>query len=113
MKESAIFMSFSRREGFGLPPQEAMACGCLVIGYHGQAGKEFLKEPYAYPIAEGEILSFAKKVEEIALDLEKEPKKYEQQAKGAAQFIQEEYAQNKEIEDLINGWKAILERHEY
>jgi hypothetical protein len=39
--ESAIFLSLSRREGFGLPPVEAMAAGCLVVGFLGEGGREF------------------------------------------------------------------------
>ena len=35
LRESAIFLSFSLREGLPLPPAEAMACGCVVIGFHG------------------------------------------------------------------------------
>jgi glycosyltransferase involved in cell wall biosynthesis len=108
LRESAIFMSFSHREGFGLPPLEAMACGCIVIGYHGQAGKEFLKEPYAYPITEGEIVQFAQKVEEIALQWDKDPTKYEKQGNLAADYIRTHYSNILEKEDLINAWKKIL-----
>lgn len=38
LAESTIFISFSRLEGFGLPPIEAMACGATVVGYHGHGG---------------------------------------------------------------------------
>lgn len=36
--DSLIFLSFSSKEGFGLPPAEAMAAGCLVVGYTGVGG---------------------------------------------------------------------------
>jgi glycosyltransferase involved in cell wall biosynthesis len=41
LAESAVFLSLSHLEGFGLPPIEAMASGCLVVGYHGFGGKEY------------------------------------------------------------------------
>lgn len=41
LRESTVFLSLSRREGFGLPPVEAMACGCLVAGFLGVGGREF------------------------------------------------------------------------
>jgi glycosyltransferase involved in cell wall biosynthesis len=41
LRESAAFLSLGRREGFGLPPVEAMACGCLVAGFLGVGGREF------------------------------------------------------------------------
>lgn len=41
LAESAVFLSLSRLEGFGLPPVEAMACGCIVAGFTGDGGKSF------------------------------------------------------------------------
>lgn len=41
MAESAVFLSLSRHEGLGLPPLEAMAAGCLVVGYHGGGGLDY------------------------------------------------------------------------
>lgn len=41
--ESAIFLSLSRLEGVGLPPLEAMASGCLVVGFTGGGGLEFAR----------------------------------------------------------------------
>jgi glycosyltransferase involved in cell wall biosynthesis len=42
--ESAIFLSLSRLEGVGLPPLEAMASGCLVVGFTGGGGAEFARD---------------------------------------------------------------------
>jgi glycosyltransferase involved in cell wall biosynthesis len=39
---SAVFLSLSHKESFGLPPLEAMACGCLVVGYYGDGGREYV-----------------------------------------------------------------------
>jgi hypothetical protein len=39
-----IFLSLSDREGLGLPPLEAMATGALVVGYHGEGGREYATE---------------------------------------------------------------------
>ncbi len=113
MRESALFMSFSHREGFGLPPMEAMASGCIVIGYHGQAGKEFLKEPYGYPITEGDLKTFIETVERVAHTWETQPEKSLQQAKSAADFIHSRYTQQNEKEDLHLAWQQILKKHSH
>ena len=42
LSESAFFLSLSHRESFGLPPLEAMASGCLVAGFHGDGGREYM-----------------------------------------------------------------------
>jgi len=44
LAESEIFLSLSYQESFGLPPLEAMASGCLVAGYHGDGGREYMNE---------------------------------------------------------------------
>ena len=49
LRESQVFLSFGHPEGFGLPPAEALACGCLVIGYHGGGGREYFGPAGAYP----------------------------------------------------------------
>jgi hypothetical protein len=42
MGESSCFLSLSHKESFGLPSLEAMACGCLVAGFHGDGGREYM-----------------------------------------------------------------------
>ena len=42
LSQSAFFLSLSHRESFGLPPLEAMASGCLVAGFHGDGGREYM-----------------------------------------------------------------------
>jgi glycosyltransferase involved in cell wall biosynthesis len=40
-----IFMSTGFPEGFGLPPAEAMACGCVPVGFGGLGGFEYMRNP--------------------------------------------------------------------
>ncbi len=40
-----IFLATGFPEGCPLPPLEAMACGCLVVGFHGLGGLDYLR-PY-------------------------------------------------------------------
>lgn len=103
MRESALFLSFSEREGFGMPPAEAMACGCVVIGYHGQGGKEYLKRPYAHPIDSGEIVQFALTVEKIALNYAS----YQDEGKMASEFILKHYSSEREKQDIREALQAL------
>lgn len=42
LAQSSVFLSLSHKESFGLPPLEAMASGCLVAGFHGDGGREYM-----------------------------------------------------------------------
>ena len=57
--ESALFLSLSLYEGFGLPPVEAMACGCVVVGFHGYGGLEYAKSDNGFWCEEGNIVECA------------------------------------------------------
>jgi glycosyltransferase involved in cell wall biosynthesis len=41
LRQSCIYVSTSRFEGLGLPPLEAMAAGCLVVGFAGSGGLDY------------------------------------------------------------------------
>ena len=63
MGESKIFLSFSETEGFGLPPIEALSCGCFVIGYHGEGGREYFDAGnFIEPVEADNILDYVEKV---------------------------------------------------
>lgn len=108
MKESAIFLSFNHREGFGLPPAEAMATGCYVIGYCGQGGKEYMNPTFSSPIADGDITAFAKEVCRIAALYEESPSEVLKKGKLASDFIRETYSLENEKEDIGKLWTKIL-----
>lgn len=50
LRSSSVFISLSERDGFGLPPAEAMACACYVVGYHGGGGREFFDPAFCAPV---------------------------------------------------------------
>lgn len=52
LRETSIFMSLSDRDGFGLPPAEAMATGCYVVGYSGGGGNEYFDSSYATKVTD-------------------------------------------------------------
>lgn len=112
LKESAIFLSFSRREGFGLPPLEAISCGCIVIGYHGGGGEEYFHGPTIFPIVPCEIIEFAQTIEKIALNYDSSQEEHLKLTLDAKNVIQNKYSIEREKKDLTEIWKALLEKHE-
>ena len=65
-QKADIFVHLNHPEGFGLPPLEAMACGCVVVGYHGGGGQEFMLNEQTALIADnGDIDAVVSKLEFI------------------------------------------------
>ena len=75
LRKSKIFLSFSELEGLGLPPLEAALAGNKVIGYTGEAGKEYWQKPIFSEVKNGEILNFYKTILKN-LNKKKTKKKY-------------------------------------
>ncbi|MDQ1097820.1 MULTISPECIES: glycosyltransferase [Chryseobacterium] len=110
MKKSIIFLSFNHKEGFGLPPVEAMACGCYVIGYTGQGGKEYFKKDFSRHVEDGNIIEFVKKIEEAIKIYEVNPKEILEKGKAASEFILENYSLEHETKDTMEIWKDIISK---
>lgn len=108
MRESLIFLSFGYREGFGLPAAEAMACGCIVIGYHGWGGKEFFSPDFSFPIEDGDIIGFAQQVEHVIQRYNEDENYFFEQRRQASEYILNHYSPDKEEQVLMDAWRKIL-----
>ncbi len=62
LKDSAIFASFGFLEGLGLPPLEAMASDCIVVGFHGLGGTEYATAKNGFWVQEGNYFDFVRQV---------------------------------------------------
>lgn len=64
-----IFLATGYPEGFGLPPLEAMFCGCVVVGFTGGGASEFMiDEVTALVSDDGDCLAVAKSLELLCQD---------------------------------------------
>ncbi len=107
LRTAKLFLSFSWREGFGLPPVEALACGCLVIGYHGLAGREYFHPPFALAVEDGDIAGFARSVEKAILSLSDDQDSAAMSA--ASRFALESFSMEVERRDLLEIFAPLLE----
>lgn len=108
MQESSIFLSFNYREGFGLPPAEAMACGCIVIGYTGFGGAEYFKNDFSYPIEERNIIEFVETIENVTNLHQTNSTIFAAKARQASDFINKNYNVVNEKEDILKTWNSIV-----
>lgn len=108
LKKSALFLSFNHKEGFGLPPAEAMACGCFVVGYTGQGGKEYFNKNFCFPIEEGNIIEFVKKIEEVCQLYNVSPDEILELSKKSSDYILKNYNLLNEEQSIVNIWNQIV-----
>lgn len=62
---STVFVALGHSESFGLPVAEALASGCLVVGYDGGGGAELFEAPGAWRMPEQRPLLVRDKVVEL------------------------------------------------
>jgi hypothetical protein len=108
LNRSSVFLSFGHPEGFGLPPLEAMRCGCIVIGYHGMGGREYFRPPRALPIPFGDITLYVETVERVLGAFQRDPEPLLVRAREAARFVADEYSPEREVDEVLRAWREIL-----
>jgi len=106
--ECRFFFSFGYPEGCPLPPLEAMSCGCVVVGYHGWGGREYLLPEFSYPIEVGDVLNFAMAGERALRDAAADPARFDGMGRRAAAFVHEHYSLTREENDIVTFWKNML-----
>lgn len=108
LRSSKLFLSFSKEEGFGLPPLEALACGCLVVGYHGSGGREYFRPPFATAIEDGDTTAFATTVQRILRSMHEDPMSTAALASAANRFVHNHYTLEEEQKSVISVFAPLL-----
>jgi glycosyltransferase involved in cell wall biosynthesis len=108
LRTTKIFLAFTYQEGFGLPPAEAMACGNYVIGYHGCGGREFFLPEFSSPIETGDILSFARAVEDAVIYDRTNPLWCFDRGQRASAFILAKYSLEQERNEVVNIYTNLM-----
>jgi glycosyltransferase involved in cell wall biosynthesis len=108
MRSSRIFLSFSEREGFGLPPCEALACGCVVVGFDGFAGREYFRPPFAVSVEDGDVVAFALAAERVVRHFEADPAGMAAAGAKGARFVLARYSPEAEQRDLIDVFSPLI-----
>jgi len=107
ISESLVFLSFSEKEGFGLPPAEAMATGSIVIGYTGVGGDEYFTCETGIPVPDSDIVSFIRSVEHIIARYRKDPAPLDALRQSASRLIWERYSETKAQQSAIATWNKL------
>jgi Glycosyl transferases group 1 len=108
LAESALFLATGYPEGCPLPPLEAMACGCLAVGFTGRGGREFMHHRRNCLTAQdGDVLTATGLLgEAVQAVLRGEDGPLRQSARTTA----ERFAPARVAKNLIRTWSRILEK---
>lgn len=108
LRSCPVFLSFSEREGLGLPPLEALASGCHVVGFDGFAGREFFGAPQAVLVEDGDVLGMAAAAEAVLREVAADPAAAWARGREAAAAVVERYGADREREDLLDFFEPLL-----
>ena len=102
-----VFLNFPIREGFPLPPLEAMACGCLVIGYTGRGGDEYLLPDCSFPVPEGDSIEYARTVETVIDGYSKKDEHLAAISRAAIDLVSTEYTMDRQDRETVEVFAQL------
>ena len=105
---AAVFLALNEREGLGLPSLEAMASGCVVVGFHGGVGLEYMRPGTAIAIDDGDVIEMVHQVESV-LSRWGGDDELAAIAENAANLVRREYSPEVEIADVVKVFGGALE----
>lgn len=107
LREALVFLSSGHPEGFGLPLAEAIASGCIVVGYHGLASRDFCNEAL-HQVEFGDLLGFLNSLESALMEFELSPDLITNKLINYALALRQRYSFDNERQQCLSVWSKIL-----
>jgi len=110
MADTLVFISLSHKESLGFPVMEAMAAGCIVVGYTGLGGREFFDERTGFPVEDGDTMGLVRRVEEVVQAYGEDPAPLDALRRRASETIHARYDDAAFLESLRAAWEVAERR---
>lgn len=109
LSHASIFLAGNRSEGFSLSALEAMASGCLVVGFSGKAGHDFMEDGSNCLLSpEGDYEQAAELLESaVRMTDEKRTFVIVQEAIRTAR----QFSPGREAAEIMRFWGSYLDGH--
>jgi glycosyltransferase involved in cell wall biosynthesis len=107
LSESRIFISLLHQEALGFPAAEAMASGCIVVGFDGLGTAEYFDNKVGIPVTEGDVAGLINAVESAVQQYEADPTELDKMRKAASERVNENYSQIAFEERLLFTWLSL------
>jgi glycosyltransferase involved in cell wall biosynthesis len=109
LREAHVYLSTGAREGLGLPPLEAMAAGCLVVGFTGGGGRDYASPDNGVWVEDENPWALAEALQQAVAALADPSARALLDAKRAAsQITASTYNRARFERDLMAFWTARL-----
>lgn len=108
LRKARIFLAFTRQEGFGLPPAEAMACGCYVIGNDGFAGREFFDPRFSARVENGDVVGFFDAITHALNQDASDPTWCETKGRAASRYVLSQYPAERERAEVTALYASLI-----
>jgi Glycosyl transferases group 1 len=106
LSESAVFLNTAFPEGLARPPLEAMACGCLVVGFAGRGPLEYMRHEENCLIADDmDVLTAA---DHLATAIDRFRKGGAAEMQAAARCTAAAYSLEREEEKVVQYWTQFF-----
>ncbi len=112
LRSARIFLALSTREGLGLPPLEAMASGCYVVGYHAIGGREYMRPEFCSAVEPGDITGLAQELERVIRLESNQPGWLREHGQQASRFAREQYSPECEQSAVVRIYSDLLTRRD-
>lgn len=107
MGDSRIFISLLHQEALGFPAMEAMAAGCVVVGYTGFGTREYFTDKTGIVIEEGDTAGLVQAVEAAIAEFEAHPVRLDGLRAEGARVVRSTYDETLFREELRKAWRML------
>lgn len=107
LQRSRFFISLLHQESIGFPAAEAMAAGCIVVGYTGLGGREFFTSETGIPVTEDDTLGLVRALETAVIEYAAAPARLDALRRHASETINAHYSRTVFQTALLDIWRKI------
>lgn len=106
LRKCRVFVATGFREGLGMPPLEAMASGCLVVGYAAGGGLDYATSENGNWVPDEDTGALAAKLQSLLHDLAARPDDPRWEAMRNAGFATaRDYSPLRQQQALLDFWR--------
>ncbi|WP_418024575.1 glycosyltransferase [Paracoccus sp. TD-10] len=107
LQRSQFFISLLRMESIGFPAAEAMAAGCIVVGYTGLGGREYFTPETGIPVTEDDTLGLVHALEATVAEYATAPARLDAIRRHASEVVNASYNSATFEAALLRIWRDL------